>query len=1274
MDQFKRRQSSITSEEHYEFVDYTSVSDLERLVTAIEEALRSWGVINGSFGIFSDDQVNSATTAILNPSTTEFSRREQLVVGDEKYELTFYCHPATIHQRECGLPLALDDFFLFETDKFHPLHRWTGLGRFLILAPVSEALKGSSFLSSGRPVVDLHQAKSLISACAIAFQNTGCTVPAFVQMGLNRYGLYLGYMLCPAPNDPLNHIEFRFKTCITSVSPEYTDLSRLQDTFLKKLALFSEDRGSIFSTKNNADIWATAVFTYNLSTSVDRNWKILEEEHYKPAKDGKKKRRSSFSEDFEDWYAQPSSKISATQAHLPSLPFGPYNDPLRSFTLNAIFPIEPVRIYTESSAHLEMDAWTARIWKISRELAPPSDQRAFLSSTIDNAIKSWIKDPANHYYLAPYDKNNRIEDTITTGHDSGLVRNLLHAMSQNRANAVGSQVTITKLDQIERILDILFQATPENPHLNEMMQEDCIRCHIEPKNITLPTASALGMRLKHGTSVPCRSFLWQLLLLSLDVSPDAMISTYMGFFRTLWSEVVRKIRWYWENRIPVPNISTRLYSPVKVYDTSETVILEKDNANAIGVDLRFNILHQKLAMINCCIHRDLQRRKNENGRFPEDNSSRVMALSDSFADYSKQAESGMQTFKGKTDKQDSKLKKIVEEDDYVGVIEQVEESNLIITGKEEELDAGGENDTFFDSLEVVADIPRTLSDINLQDKDDMTSQSYSSSTKSSLSDHCDFMEQSIERSYFCLNNPDEIEIEDPYEYDGRSHQHEDLCLLRTGEPMWIPIIQDPGFVTEDMIDQQADVFESMGSSQHATLRRAELMSAQLKSDMKAFKAANPHAILEDFIRWYSPKDWIEDKDASSSMAGKLSTRMSGPDNLWQQLWRCTRRVPASRQKPLFDIVAEGEKALHYLETISAHEVLASLFPTLGILSYDTLLCHPVSKCSRFVALGLQHLSKELADFPWDGFRNGQYTIDYIISTIRQQELLMSTAISLLRKLPKQYHLVDRLLESQTTYVEEGEERAAISKMFDNNERTISEPFCREYVLYSDRSAYTSEGHKSPHRQYAMIKDNEIRIIDMSSTDALVSNSMWRREKHSLLDVRRGSIRKDKDDLGRTRSGLDKEASPIGPWDKLPLVPAGTNVNTLVLRDRPYSPFRGYYTANDLYPGDEFDIFSGAEAGNQPLTQVDPFSTAPIDGQERKPRLEDKEDRVIIQQRRVRKWDGRDVIANKRKRTIACSRKAIFLKSTAAIDTPANFFMPQQQQITTEECVHHAIYL
>lgn len=53
--------------------------------------------------------------------------------------------------------------------------------------------------------------------------------------------------------------------------------------------------------------------------------------------------------------------------------------------------------------------------------------------------------------------------------------------------------------------------------------------------------------------------------------------------------------------------------------------------------------------------------------------------------------------------------------------------------------------------------------------------------------------------------------------------------------------------------------------------RTQIMSASLLSDMESFKAANPNGKLEDFIRWYSPRDWIEEDYGKTDTDGKNAT-------------------------------------------------------------------------------------------------------------------------------------------------------------------------------------------------------------------------------------------------------------------------------------------------------------------------------------------------------------------------------------------------------------------
>jgi len=89
-----------------------------------------------------------------------------------------------------------------------------------------------------------------------------------------------------------------------------------------------------------------------------------------------------------------------------------------------------------------------------------------------------------------------------------------------------------------------------------------------------------------------------------------------------------------------------------------------------------------------------------------------------------------------------------------------------------------------------------------------------------------------------------------------------------------------------------------------------MQTAHLKSDMEAFKAANPGSTLEDFVQWHSPRDWIapfEDNPAS------LSARMKEEGNLWAETWKISQPVPVNKQTPLFNYDQEANKVLHFLE-------------------------------------------------------------------------------------------------------------------------------------------------------------------------------------------------------------------------------------------------------------------------------------------------------------------------------------------------------------------------
>ncbi|GFS18446.1 rab3 GTPase-activating protein catalytic subunit [Elysia marginata] len=208
--------------------------------------------------------------------------------------------------------------------------------------------------------------------------------------------------------------------------------------------------------------------------------------------------------------------------------------------------------------------------------------------------------------------------------------------------------------------------------------------------------------------------------------------------------------------------------------------------------------------------------------------------------------------------------------------------------------------------------------------------------------------------------------------EGRMVPMKNYFLLCSGEQLYIPITQEPSPMTEDMLEEHAEVLAKLGTTAEGSQIRARMQSACLVSDMESFKAANPGCILEDFVRWYSPRDYIvtgengeevpvEEGDGETSgnpgcdtneegevnspdskgdvdggtankktrsVQGKLSQRMQIPGNMWVEAWQSARAVPARRQKRLFDDTREAEKVLHYLSSMRPAEVVLHLMPNI----------------------------------------------------------------------------------------------------------------------------------------------------------------------------------------------------------------------------------------------------------------------------------------------------------------------------------------------------------
>ncbi|VVB16464.1 unnamed protein product [Arabis nemorensis] len=175
-----------------------------------------------------------------------------------------------------------------------------------------------------------------------------------------------------------------------------------------------------------------------------------------------------------------------------------------------------------------------------------------------------------------------------------------------------------------------------------------------------------------------------------------------------------------------------------------------------------------------------------------------------------------------------------------------------------------------------------------------------------------------------------------------------MMLLKSRQRLHAPFTQDPPLMTEDMHEERLQAVEAFGDSLNVP---GQLEKDILLSDMSAFKAANPDAVFEDFIRWHSPGDWESFEHEATEPSevpitegskdkwpprGHLSQRMSDQGNLWRKSWNDAPALPADDQKPLLDPNREGEKILHYLETVRPHQLLEQMVCTAFRGSADTL--------------------------------------------------------------------------------------------------------------------------------------------------------------------------------------------------------------------------------------------------------------------------------------------------------------------------------------------------
>ncbi|XP_077071938.1 rab3 GTPase-activating protein catalytic subunit isoform X4 [Siphateles boraxobius] len=272
----------------------------------------------------------------------------------------------------------------------------------------------------------------------------------------------------------------------------------------------------------------------------------------------------------------------------------------------------------------------------------------------------------------------------------------------------------------------------------------------------------------------------------------------------------------------------------------------------------------------------------------------------------------------------------------------------------------------------------------------------------------DSWSDSEEEFFECLSDTDEMKEDTENEKktankskaEGRLQPHGKITLLNSQEPLYIPVTQEPAPMTEDLLEEQSEVLAKLGTSAEGAHLRARMQSACLLSDMESFKAANPGCSLEDFVRWYSPRDYVEeevsDETGQTVIRGDLSARMKIPGNMWVEAWETAKATPARRQKRLFDDTKEAEKVLHYLSVQKASDLTRHLLPCVLHAALLKIKEEESTEDIPSVRKALQHLTShasKLLRHPSPDFKK----LEEVINQMSAVEAVVAIARSLKAK-------------------------------------------------------------------------------------------------------------------------------------------------------------------------------------------------------------------------------------------------------------------------------------
>lgn len=362
------------------------------------------------------------------------------------------------------------------------------------------------------------------------------------------------------------------------------------------------------------------------------------------------------------------------------------------------------------------------------------------------------------------------------------------------------------------------------------------------------------------------------------------------------------------------------------------------------------------------------------------------------------------------------------------------------------------------------------------------------------------LEQKLQMINCCIHRETtqvEQRVQRTHDVYGRKQRIQGVTLVNDDEvEVWEPFVQPPAYLTSDLVE--AAHLRIVAGDEGVPQSKEELRT--LTSDMAAFKAANPQALMHDFVRWFSPSDWIanagddvqntcETESNSESLgSGHLSARMRKPGNEWEVLWRVTEAKPVHEQPALFDATIHATRAIESLRNAPLSPILLQLGAALGYgtscLLYNAF---PTATLPLVRALAEQAKNEfrsfaSIAQLSGD-IRQFATLLNNAASTLIEAERAALVVKSLRAKLPDagQFRSAIDSIAVGLSYEISGASElallASIARLDDNDWRNALLPEHREFLIKGDcikQLVAQDERGIDGDRMYARLSSDEFR--------------------------------------------------------------------------------------------------------------------------------------------------------------------------------------------------------